>query len=176
MNLSRDGAMELIGHEAIVQTKYRDSVGVWTLGVGHTKAAGDPDPKTYEGTMSLKEVFDLFFKDVQKYVEAVNAVLKHKVTQPQFDALVSFHYNTGAIRKASLIQRLNAGDVGGAAQGFMAWVKPPEITARRSKEKHLFETGKYSENGMALVIPATSTGALQWKLAKRINLREAIGA
>ena len=174
MNLSREGAMELIGHEAIVQTKYRDSVGVWTIGVGHTKAAGPPDPATFAGAMSLEEVFDLFFKDVQKYVDAVHAAVHQVIAQQQFDALVSFHYNTGAIKRASLVQRLNAGDMAGAAAGFMAYVKPKEVIARRSKEKHLFETGEYSEAGKALVVPATPNGSLQWKLAKRINLREAI--
>lgn len=41
MKLSKQGAMELIGHEAIVQTRYRDTKNIWTIGVGHTKAAGD---------------------------------------------------------------------------------------------------------------------------------------
>ncbi|WP_428141663.1 glycoside hydrolase family protein, partial [Bradyrhizobium sp.] len=36
--------MALISHEGIVLSRYKDSVGVWTIGVGHTKAAGNPDP------------------------------------------------------------------------------------------------------------------------------------
>lgn len=34
VKLSKAGAMVLIGHEAIVQTRYLDSKGVWTIGVG----------------------------------------------------------------------------------------------------------------------------------------------
>ena len=68
MKLSKQGAMELIGHEAIVQTRYRDSKNIWTIAVGHTKAAGDPDPASYDGVMPFKDVFKLFQKDMQKYV------------------------------------------------------------------------------------------------------------
>ncbi len=174
MNLSRDGAMELIGHEAIVQTRYKDSVGVYTIGVGHTKAAGGLDPATFAGELPLKDVFDLFFHDVQKYVADVNAAVRHAVNQTQFDALVSFHYNTGAIRKASLTQRVNAGDMAGAAQGFMAYVKPKEIIARRTKERDLFATGKYSNRGLAMIYPATPNGAIQWAKGHRVDLRKAL--
>src|ERR1041384_145529 len=127
MKISDAGAKELIGHEAIVQTRYLDSVGVWTIGVGHTKAAGSPDPKGYKGTMSLKEVLDLFAKDVQAYVKAVNAALKVPVTQTEFDALVSFHYNTGAIAKAALTKSINAGNKKKAAKQFMNWKKPASV-------------------------------------------------
>jgi lysozyme len=100
MKLSDAGFKELIGHEAIVETRYLDAAGVWTIGIGHTKAAGPPNPKTYTGTMSLKDVVALYAKDVQSYVDAVNAAVTGAVTQTEFDALVSFHFNTGGIKKS----------------------------------------------------------------------------
>jgi lysozyme len=176
MNLSRAGAMELIGHEGIVLTRYKDSVGIWTIGVGHTKAAGHPNPENFPGALSLIQVFELFEQDVQKYVKAVNSVLKVKVTQAQFDALVSFHFNTGAIDRASLVNKLNTGDIDGAADGFRAWSKPPEIIERRTKEQTLFRTGRYSNNGMASIFPATASGAVVWHKPKRIDLRKALAS
>jgi lysozyme len=175
MNLSREGAMELIGHEAIVLTRYKDSVGVWTIGVGHTKGAGPPDPETFMGALTLPQAFDLFERDVRRYVADVNAVLKVKVSQAQFDALVSFHFNTGAIRRASLVNRINDGDMDGAALGFMAWVKPIEITKRRTKERDLFVTGRYSNGGMVNVYPADPNGHILWNKPTRTDLRKAIG-
>ncbi len=65
------------------------------------------------------------------------------VSQAQFDALVSFHYNTGAIAKASFVKKLNAGDTIGAAAGMMAWSKPAEIIPRRKAEQRLFAHGVY---------------------------------
>ena len=170
MKLSDAGAKELIGHEAIVQTRYLDSVGVWTIGVGHTKAAGPPDPKTYTGTMPLDEVLELFAKDVRAYVKDVNAALKVKVTQAEFDALVSFHYNTGAIARAALTKSINAGDKKSAAAQFLSWKKPASIMPRRRKEQKLFAEGVYSNGGKATLYPATAAGKIQWSKGKRVSV------
>ena len=43
-------------------------------------------------------------------------------SQHQFDALVSFHYNTGAIARATLTKLHKAGDHAGAAAEFGKWV------------------------------------------------------
>jgi lysozyme len=56
---------------------------------------------------------------VQKYADAVNAPLKVPVSQTEFDALVSFHFNTGRIDKASLTKFINAGDKKTAAKQFL---------------------------------------------------------
>lgn len=170
--MSREGAKELIGHEAIVQTRYLDSKNIWTIGVGHTKAAGPPDPKTFTGTMSLKEVIDLFMKDLKKYEDGVNAAVKVPVSQTEFDALVSFHFNTGRIASASLTTSLNAGKRAQAAKEFMNWKKPPEIIGRRTKEQTLFRDGVYSNGGKAQVIPATPAGVVQWKKGKSTDLKD----
>ena len=175
LKLSRNGAMELIGHEAIVQTRYLDSVGVWTIGVGHTKAAGNPDPATFTGTLSVKEAFDLFVKDVQKYVDAVNAAVKSPVTQTEFDALVSFHFNTGRIATASLTNSINAGNKAKAAKEFMNWKKPPEIIGRRTKEQTLFAMGVYSNGGKATLYPASAAGKVQWSKGTSIDLAAELG-
>lgn len=175
MNLSREGAMELIGHEAIVLTRYLDSVGVWTIGVGHTKAAGNPDPEKFRDALTIQETFDLFEHDVRRYADDVNSVLKVHVTQQQFDALVSFHFNTGAIRRALLVKRINDGDMNAAALGFMAWVKPVAVTKRRMKERNLFETGKYANKGMVNIYPANVLGRIDWSKPTRVDLRKSIG-
>ena len=159
MKLSKQGAMELIGHEAIVQTRYRDTKNIWTIGVGHTKAAGDPDPAAYTEVMPLKEVFKLFQKDMQNYADDVNAALKVPVSQTEFDALVSFHFNTGGINKASLVKSINAGDKKTAAKQFLNWKKPPEVMGRRKKEQKLFAEGTYSNGGKAKLVPPTRTAS-----------------
>ena len=87
MKVSKEGLMELIGHEAIVLTRYKDSVGVWTLGIGHTKAAGPPNPATFDGEMTVKQAVELFAKDIAAYARDVNSALKVTVSQTEFDAL-----------------------------------------------------------------------------------------
>jgi GH24 family phage-related lysozyme (muramidase) len=45
----------------------------------------------------------------------------------EFDALVSFHYNTGGIAKAALTRHLNAGNRVAAADAFLNWRRPASI-------------------------------------------------
>jgi lysozyme len=171
MQTSIEGLIALIGHEGIVLSRYRDSVGVWTIGVGHTKAAGGINPETFTGKLSLKQVFDLLREDIRKYEEGVNRAVKVALKQHEFDALVSFHFNTGAIAKATLTKSLNAGDKALAAKQFMNWVTPKEITARRMAERDLFLTGKYPP-AVGTVYPATPGGKVVWRQGKRVHLRE----
>lgn len=170
MTVSRQGLMELIGHEAIIQTRYRDSKNIWTIGVGHTKAAGPPDPATFTGTMSIKDVFELFRKDIVRFANDVNAAVTVTVSQTEFDALVSFHFNTGGIKTASLVKSLNAGNRTKAAAEFMNWHKPPEIIPRRQKEQKLFAQGVYSNAGQATLVPADTAGKVLWSKAKSVDL------
>lgn len=174
MKTSDAGLFALALHEGIVPAPYRDSVGVWTYGIGHTLGAGYPDPAKMQRGMptnldaALRDVFDLFRRDLPKYEAGVNRAVKVPVTQAQFDALVSFHYNTGAIGRASLVKRLNAGDVAGAAAGFMAWKKPAEIIPRRKAEQELFAKGVYP-GGQVTVWQVSKAGKVIWKPARRLS-------
>lgn len=83
--------------------------------------------------------------DVKKFEAAVSKAVKVKMTQGQFDALVSFTYNVGPANMASstLIKKLNAGDVKGAADEFVRWNKAAGkvmagLTTRRAAERALF--------------------------------------
>jgi len=171
MRTSTEGLIALIGHEGIVQTRYRDSVGVWTIGVGHTKAAGGLDPATFTGKLTLQQVMDLLRADIAKYEADVMRAVKVPLKQHEFDALVSFHFNTGGIGRAHLTKSLNAGDTRKAAEQFMHWVTPKEITARRMAERDLFLTGKYPKP-TGTVYPATPGGRVVWGGGKRVDLRE----
>ena len=62
----------------------------------------------------------------------------------EFDALVSFHYNTGGIAKASLTRHLNTGNRAAAAQAFMGWLRPAAIRTRREAERDLFRDLRYA--------------------------------
>ncbi len=179
MKLSDKGLFALAVHEAIVPGPYLDSVGVWTYGIGHTKAAGDPDPAKMRRGMpddmdaAIADVLATFRKDVAKYEAAVARAVKVPLTQSQFDALVSWHYNTGAVATASLVKKLNAGDYAGAGNGFMAWLKPASLKARRESERDLFMHGKYP-SGPVAVWGVTDAGKVIWKASRRLSFAEFI--
>lgn len=180
MKTSDRGIVALLGHEGVVPAPYIDSVGVHTYGVGHTAAAGDPIPSRMPAGMpsdldaALVRVFEVFRKDLEKYERAVELAIKVPVSQAQFDAAVSFHFNTGAIAKASWVKKLNAGDVVGAGLAIMNWKKPSEIISRRKDEQKLFRSGEYPSASIT-VWKATNDRRVVWEPARRLTPTEALG-
>ncbi|QDL91489.1 lysozyme [Paroceanicella profunda] len=151
MRTSLHGVAALAAHEGIVPAPYRDSAGVWTFGIGHTASAGGPDPATLPRGMpadldaALRRAVETFRADLALCEARVLAAVPVPLAPHEFDALVSFDFNTGGIDRAHLVTRLNAGDRQGAARAFDTWHKPPEIIPRRDAERELFRTGRYPE-------------------------------
>lgn len=74
--------------EACALTAYQDSVGVWTIGYGHTAGVKKGDRCTqYQAEQYLKE-------DLAKF-EAVANKVKCLSTQGKYDAVLDFIYNCG---------------------------------------------------------------------------------
>lgn len=170
MRMTAEGVRELAGHEGIVLSRYRDVVGVWTIGVGHTAAAGPPDPETMTVPLSLADAIALFRRDLDRYEREVAAALRVPVSPAEFDALVSFHFNTGAIARAELTDRLNAGDRAGAAERFLNWRRPEAIIPRRRREQALFRDGVYAHAGRARLFPADADGRVDYTAGTLIDL------
>lgn len=179
MKTSDKGIAALIQHEGIVPAPYLDSKGIWTFGVGHTAAAGAPFPVAMPRGMptdldaALGQVFAVFASDLAKYEASVTDAIKVSLSQHEFDALVSFHYNTGAIARAALTGLLNKGDRAAAAMAFMGWSKPAEIIDRRKAEQKLFRDGIYP-TGSLTVWNVTETGKVIWRPAKTVSQVEAV--
>ncbi|MXP24801.1 glycoside hydrolase family protein [Altererythrobacter indicus] len=114
----------------------------WTIGWGATGKGIGP------GTVWTKEQCDeRLTSDLVKYADEVSAAIGNAATtQAQFDALVSFHYNTGAIASATLTKKHIAGDYAGAAKEFGRWVNAGGrvmngLVRRRAAERELYEAG-----------------------------------
>lgn len=111
----------------------------WTIGWGSTGEGIGP------GTVwSQAECDARFDRDVARYAAEVAGVIgEAPTTQFQFDALVSFHYNTGRIARASLTRRHCAGDFAGAQAEFGKWVHNDGkvlrgLVKRRAEEAELY--------------------------------------
>ena len=149
MQMTDRGLLALARHEGIVPGTYRDSTGTWTFGIGHTAAAGPPDTAAMPRGMpedldaAIREAFRLFREDIGSYEADVRRAVTVPVEPHEFDALVSFHYNTGGIARAALTRHLNAGNRAQAADAFLNWRKPASIIPRREAERDLFRHGHY---------------------------------
>src|SRR5690606_37226797 len=90
----------------------------WTIGWGATGAG-----ITAATVWTQAQCDTRLESDLARYSrEVAQALGTSPTTQPQFDALTSFHYNTGAIHRASLTRLHKAQDYAAAAQEFARWV------------------------------------------------------
>lgn len=111
----------------------------WTISYGHTAGVAPGD------TCTLAQAVDFLQDDVAWAVVAVNRAVIAHLTQPQFDALVSFVYNVGApaFLTSTLLKRLDSGDYAGAAAQFSLLDKQDGETlgglvVRREQERARF--------------------------------------
>lgn len=144
MNISNAGITVMHHYEQCSLEAYPDPGSrdghPWTIGWGHT------GPEVVPGLQWTQAQADrAFIDDVGRFENGVSDLVKVKLEQGQFDALVSFAYNLGlrALRGSTLLRKLNAGDYAGAAQEFAKWVRNDGnvmrgLVRRRSSEKALF--------------------------------------
>lgn len=149
MHSTDHGLLALIRHEGIVPGPYRDARGVWTFGIGHTAAAGPPDPEKMPRGMPtdpdarIRDAFRIFRSDLERYEAEVRQAIRVPLEPHEFDALVSFHYNTGGVTRAALTRHLNSGERIAAAAAFLNWRRPAAIIPRRKAERDLFRHARY---------------------------------
>ena len=89
----------------------------WTIGWGATGPGIGPGTAWSPAQCDARLAADL----ARFAAEVAQAIGDTPTTQAQFDAMVSFHYNTGAIGRATLTRRHRAGDHAGAAREFARW-------------------------------------------------------
>jgi GH24 family phage-related lysozyme (muramidase) len=130
------GIRALANREGKRNSKYRDSVGLWTIGIGHLIQPGESFPEV----MTDQEVYDLFRKDLKRYEDPINKNVTVPLTQNMYDALVSFVFNIGVngFIGSTALRKLNQKDYKGAADAMLMWNKPPEIMGRRESEVKQF--------------------------------------
>ena len=144
MKTSDRGVALIKAHEGLRLTAYTDPVGVWTIGYGHTTAAGPP--KVERGMKITDAGADAILRqDLAKFEGYVSSAVKVPLNQNEFDALVSFTFNLGPgnLRSSTLLKKLNAGDRTGAADEFLKWTRAggkvlPGLVKRREAERALF--------------------------------------
>lgn len=190
--------------EGLKTRAYRDVGGIWTIGYGHTSAAGAP---TVTPTMVITEAKaeEILLSDLAIFEDRVSRLVKVPLTDNQFAVLVSFDFNTGKLDKSTLLKKLNAGDHDAVPAELMKWVYAGKkriegLVNRRSAEVGLWAKGAFvSTNTQPAAAKApevvtkenvswaagilstiafafTGNGPLQWALAGILVAAFAIGA
>lgn len=142
---STPGVERIKRHEGVSLKAYPDAVQVPTICYGSTRGVFLGQHATLaECEQRLKEDATYAGKAVARYAT-------HRLTQEQYDALVSFVFNLGEtqFRKSTLLRKINAGDCYGAGAEFDRWVyaggrKLRGLVKRRADERQAFESGCYA--------------------------------
>lgn len=141
MKTSEKGIALINEFEGCRLAAYQDSVGVWTVGFGHTKTAVNGM------RITQCEADRLLAADVAEHEVFIRKYVTAPINQNQFDALSSFVFNLGggSLKSSTLLKKLNARDYKGAAAEFDRWcfaggVKLAGLVRRRKAERELFES------------------------------------
>lgn len=117
MQYSKDGLHLTEQFEGCKLVAYQDSVGIWTIGYGHTRGV-------HAGMTCTQEQAEQWLReDVQIAQDNVNQHVTVTLTQGQFDALVDFAFNCGCknLDCSTLLKLVNHSDFEHAAKEFEKW-------------------------------------------------------
>ena len=139
MKLGQKGTDILKYFEGCRLEAYQDSVGVWTIGYGHTKGV-------YDGmTITQEEAEQMLLTELEEYEGYIENMVAVPLTQNQFDALVVWVYNLGPtnFKNSTLLKELNSGNYYAASNELLRWNKAggkvlAGLVKRREAEAQLF--------------------------------------
>jgi lysozyme len=147
MKMTDDGLALIKRWEGFRADAYRDAVGIWTIGYGHTSMAGEPQVNAglhitpEEGEAILR-------RDVEQFARGVRDAVTVEISDTQFSALVSFAYNVGLgnFRGSSVLAAVNRKDFAAVPRRLQLWSKAggrvlPGLVKRRADEAALFTSG-----------------------------------
>ena len=100
-------------------------------------------------------------RDLERFERGVHRLCPVPLTQGQYDALVSFSFNTGSLSVSTLRKKLLRGDYEGAANEFPRWVfaagrRLAGLVRRREAERVLYNQGKKKKKGSVFEVTRKS--------------------
>lgn len=161
MAITEQGLAVIRSFEGLSLKAYKDEVGVWTIGYGQT----NDDAKVLgftikDGVTITKAQAEALLRSsiARLYEPAVNKAMgdagttQASVLAARLDAGYSFHYNTGAIARATWVQKLKEGDMAGVHDSLVSWNHAggkvlAGLTRRREREWAMIRAGDYGPEG-----------------------------
>lgn len=144
--------------KAPVKGKYREwdggkVVGTLTIGYGHTNSAKHPLKIAKGLRVTMAQAVEILDVDLDECEGAVNNNVKAKLTQGQFDALVSFAFNCGVGNLKKLIVPLNKGDYGTTRAKFDSYTRSKGQVLRGLVRRRDAEQALWDDRSADTVLP-----------------------
>lgn len=173
LKTSQNGLDHITKWEGLMLKRYICPAGKPTIGVGHVILPGE----NY-ATITKEQALEILAKDVERFEKAIKKYISVPLNQNQFDALVSFIFNTGegGIINTSVQKAINGGDFTSVPTKLQEWCKfrvngvmkiNQGLLNRRKSESELFmkKEENTSESNTSVVWTKESLIKAQEKLA-----------
>ena len=140
MKISENGLELIKKFEGCETTAYQDSVGVWTIGFGHTKGVEEGQ------TCSIEDAESMLADEMDEYEGYINNMVKVDLQQHEFDALVAWVYNLGPtnLGESTMLKVLNGGQFDRVPDEMNRWTRAggkilEGLVRRRQAESLMFQ-------------------------------------
>lgn len=163
--------MEMIKRHEGVRTKpYKDSLGLWTVGVGHLIGNGKTLPPEWNRELSMAEVDELFYKDYMSHKKAAMKIPGFNLVNAKAQgALIDLTFNMGNSwfkKWPNFVRNLSEGNTIGAAASLedSNWYR--QVKGRAVTIVSLIKQGASNAMGVA---PSPSTGVQTAQAGADVN-------
>jgi len=140
MKISEDGLELIKKFEGCETSAYQDSVGVWTIGFGHTKDVEEGQ------TCSIEDAESMLADEMDEYEGYINNMVKVDLQQHEFDSLVAWVYNLGPtnLGESTMLKVLNGGQFDRVPNEMNRWTRAggeilEGLVRRRQAESLMFQ-------------------------------------
>lgn len=137
MKLNSIGYKALHDREGLRLKPYLDTRGIPTISLGVTYYPNGRKVTMQDKALTIEEAGSLATITADKFAFQVDNLVKSKINQNQFNALVSLAYNIGitGFRNSTVLRKVNINPNDPAIkEAFMMWTKNPELKGRRETE------------------------------------------
>lgn len=137
MKLNSIGYKALHEREGLRLKPYLDTQGIPTIAMGNTYYEDGKKVTMQDKELTIEQAGNLATVTADKFAFQVDSLLKVKVNQNQFNALVSLAYNIGitGFRNSTVLRKVNINPNDPTIkEAFLMWTKNPELKGRRESE------------------------------------------
>jgi lysozyme len=184
LNLNEAGLALIKSHEGLRLEAYPDpatKADPWTIGYGHTSAAGPPTVKPGL-RISRQEAEDILKRDLATFERHVRSRVKVALNDNQFSALVSFCFNVGPgnFNRSGVLKAVNAKQFDLVPARLMLWNRAAGkvmrgLTRRRAEEGELFMVG-YADPDDAKFVHSAEPARGKSPIESTTNIAAGVGA
>ena len=143
MKLDESGYSELHKREGLRTKPYLDTRGIPTISLGVTYYPNGRKVTMQDKPLTIEEAERLGKVIADRFASEVTTLIKSKVNQNQFNALVSIAYNIGinGFKTSSFLKLVNKNPNDPKIKdAIMLWTKNKELIGRRKAEANQYFT------------------------------------